>query len=803
VDALIQDLRYALRTLLKSPGFTLVAVLTLALGIGANTAIYTLIHRLLFDPAPFVDARGLVSIWQVAPRGNDHNEYTVADFRSVQEQARSFEQLAAHVGWNANLTDAGEAPERVQGFLVTANWFATLGLLPMLGRSFTAGEDVPGHDAVLVLSYGVWQRRFGADSTIVGRAIPVNGVSRTVIGVMPPGVRYPAPAEVWAPIPLTPERLANRRSHYLLVTGRLRPGVSPEAAQAEVAGIAARLAADHPESNTGWGANVRPFVRDATRDLAPILLMLFAAVGLVLLIACVNVANLMVARGTARAREVAIRAALGASRRRVASQLLTESLVLASLGGLLGIAGAVWGVGALVAEVPEQQGRWMLGLDHVGVDLPVLAFAVALSALTALLFGIAPAVRASRTDLAGTLHGSRSSPGLGRHRLRRVLVGVEMALALVLLVGAGLMVRTARFLATRDLGFDVERAAVTSLQLPYGKYSAAAARGWYARLEERLRGLPGVSAVGLTSLVPLCQCNSTDGFTVVGAPPPRPGEEPEADGRVVTPGYFAALGMRVLRGRGILATDDSAAPRVVVVTQNLARRWLGGENVMGRRLLVAGDPAPSEIVGVLADVRHDGPAREAPPEFYQAFAQAPQNEMTVVVRAAGDPATQLPAVRAVIRQLDPEQPVYDQATMRTVAAAVVGPQRFVLRLLTAMAVLALLLAAVGIYGVIAHLVAERTREIGIRVALGGDATSVAALVVRQGMAPALWGLAAGLASAAALTGLMRRLLVGVHPIDPLTYAAVAALLLAVAALACLVPARRASKVDPMVALRSE
>jgi predicted permease len=378
-----------------------------------------------------------------------------------------------------------------------------------------------------------------------------------------------------------------------------------------------------------------------------------------------------------------------------------------------------------------------------------------------------------------------------------------MALALVLLVGAGLMVRTARFLAARGLGLETERAAVTSLQLPARKYRDAAARAWYARLEERLRALPGVTAVGLASLVPLCQCNSTSGFTVVGAPPFRPGEEPEADWRVVTPGYFAALGMRVVRGRGVLATDDSAAPRVIVVTQTLARRWLGGEDVLGRRLLVSGDSVPSEIVGVLADVRHDGPAREAPPEMYQAFAQQPQTEMTVVARAAGDPASLLPAMRAAVQELDPEQPVYDQATMRTVAAAVVGPQRFVLRLLTAMAMLALALAAVGIYGVISHLVAERTREIGIRVALGGDPSSVAALVMRQGMAPALWGLAAGLLAAAGLTSLMKHLLVGVHPIDPATYLAVAVLLFTVAALACLAPARRAAKVDPAVALRSE
>ena len=803
MDALIQDLRYAARTLLKSPGFTLVAVLTLALGIGANTAIYSLIHRLLFDPVPFVDTRGLVSLWQVGPRGNDHNEYTVADFRSVQEEARSFGQLAAHTGWSANLTGAGEAPEREHGFLVTANWFLTLGLRPLLGRTFTTGEDVPGHDAVLVLSYGVWQRRYGADSTIVGRSVAVNGVPRVVVGVMPPGVRYPAPADVWAPLPLTPARLANRQSHYLLVTGRLRPGVRLEAAQAEIAGIAARLAADYPATNTGWRANVRPFVRDSTREFEPILLVLFAAVGFVLLIACANVANLMVARGTARGREVAIRAALGASRGRLVRQLQTESLVLGLLGGGLGVAGAVWVVGVLVAMVPDQQKQWMLGLDRVHVDGPVLGFALAVSALTALLFGLVPAVRASRSDLAGSLQGGRVSSGRERHRLRRALVGAEMALALVLLVGAGLMVRTARFLASRDLGLETGRAAVTSLQLPARKYQDAAARAWYARLEERVRVLPGVTAVGLTSLVPLCQCNSTSGFTILGAPPFRPGEEPEADWRVVTPGYFAALGMRVVRGRGFLATDDSAAPRVIVVTQALARRWLGGEDVVGRRLLVSGDSVPSEVVGVLADVLHDGPAREAPPEMFQAFAQQPQTEMTVVARAAGDPASLLPSIRGAVQELDPEQPVYDQATMRTVAASVVGPQRFVLRLLTAMALLALALAAVGIYGVISHLVAERTREIGIRVALGGDPSSVAALVMRQGMAPALWGLAVGLLAAAGLTSLMKRLLVGVHPIDPVTYAAVATLLLAVAAVASLAPARRAAKVDPMVALRSE
>jgi len=804
MDALIQDLRYAVRSLLRSPGFALVAVLTLALGIGADTAVYSLVHRLLFDPVPFLDHRGLVSIWQVGPRGNDHNEFTAADFRSVREEARSFTHLAGHVGWNANLTGAGVEPERLHGFLVSGDWFATLGMRPLLGRTVGTADDVPGSDHVLVLSYGVWQRRFGGESSVVGRTVTVNGVPRTIVGVMPPGARYPAPADVWAPLALTPAQWANRQSHYLLATGRLRDGVAPAAARAEVAAIAARLAAIYPRTNTGWGANAQPFVRDATRTLQPILLVLFAAVSFVLLIACVNVANLMVARGAGREREVAIRAALGAARRRLVRQLMTESLVVGLLGGLFGVAAATWGAGTLVAMVPAANRQWILGLEQVRVDTPVLIFALVLSMLTVVLFGVAPALRAARPDLAGALRGERSSAGVERNRLRRGLVALEMGLALVLLVGAGLMVRTARVLASRELGLETDRAAVASLQLPSAKYpNASVVRGWYDALVERVRSLPGVTAAGLTSTLPLCQCNDTYGFEIAGAPAFPPGEEPDVGWRAVTPDYFPALGTRVLRGRGFLATDDSAAPLVAVVTQALARRWLGGENVLGRRLLITGDSVPSEIVGVMADVRHDGPARDAPPELYVPFAQHPQRAMTLVARASGHPAALLPSLRGAVHALDPDQPVYDEATMASVAAAVVGPQRLVLQLLTALALLALTLAAVGIYGVIAELVAERTREIGIRVALGGDSSSVVALVMRQGLAPALVGLAAGLVGAAALTSAMTRLLVGVHAVDPLTYGAAGAVLLGVAAAACFIPARRATKVDPLVALRSE
>jgi putative ABC transport system permease protein len=804
VDTFVQDLRYAVRQLAKSRGFTVVAVLTLALGIGENTAIFSVVNRLLFNPLPFLEHPDrLVAVWETGPRGNDHNEVSPANFRDWKNQARTFDHLVAHIWWTANIT-GGDRPERVQGFLVSPDYFTTLGIRPLMGRGFVAGEDEPGHDRVVVLSHGIWQRRFGGDPRIVGQAIPINGIPRTVIGVLPPDVRYPAPAELWGPLSLEAEEWALRRGRFLLVTGRLAPGVSAAQAHAELAGIAHNLSTQYPVSNTDWGTNVRSLIPDVTRRLEPILLALFVAVGFVLLIACANVANLLLARGATRGRELAVRATLGADRGRLTRQLLTESIVLALAGGGVSVLVAIWGVGALVALVPPGQQAYLVGFNRVAVDGPVLLFTLALSLATAFVFGLAPALRASRTDLQAALQEEgRVAGSTPRHRLRRALIAAEVALALLLLVGAGLTLRSLQHLLGTSPGFDVDGIALTSVSLPGSKYSDdVAVAGFYRDLLDQVAVIPGVSAAGAVNVTPLCQCNQTTSFQIEGAPPFPPGEGPDVGWRVVTPGYFAALGVPLREGRAFDAADNAAGRRVAIVNQTLARRYFPN-GAVGRRLVLIGDSLPFEIVGLLSDVRHDGPARLPQPEVYLPAAQVPAREMNLVARTTSSPAGVLPALRAEVQRLDPDQPVFDQRTMRDVFDLVVGPHRLALRLLAALGALALALAAVGIYGVLVQLVAERTREIGIRVALGSDPPAVRRLVLRQGMVPVAWGLATGLLAALGLTRVLASQLVGVSPAESLTLATVAMLLATVALAACYLPARRATSVDPMVALRTE
>jgi len=806
---MLQDLRFALRVLVSNPAFTAVAVGTLALGIGANTAIFTAVHHLLFRPYPFFEnAERLAAVWQVSPRGNDHNEVSPADFRDWRDNLKSFDHLVAHVWWTGNMT-GGERPERIQGFQVSANYFDALGLRPALGRAFVAGEDEPGRDRLVVLSWGLWQRRFGGDSGVLGTVLSINGIPRTVIGVMPDGVRYPAPAEMWAPYAPSAETWTRRQAHYLLVTGRLAPGRTIAQARAELATLTAALAAQYPETNRSWNANVRPLVRDSARQVEPMLAVLMAAVGFVLLIVCANVANLMLARATSRARELGIRVALGASRARITRLILVESLVIALAGGAGGVLLGIFGVDLLVALVPGDLRRMIAGFEHLTVNGAVLAFTTGLSIASALLFGLVPALRAARASAGrDSLRSGATTSGRERHRLRRALVGAEVALALLLLIGAGLTLRTFRHLGSLSPGFEVQGVALTSLALPGRAYpDPLDAARFYGRLVERIVALPGVTAAGAANVVPLCGCNQTSGFSVIGAPPYPLGEGPEMDWRVITPGYLAALRVPLVRGRDITSADGPDAPRVAIVNETLSRRWFPDGGALGRRLHVDGDTAHAvEVVGIVGDVRHDGLSRQAPPEMYLPAAQLPVWEMTVVARAAGGElaaAALLPALREAVLEIDPNQPVYDQQTMSNLLAFSMLQYRFSLRLLAALGVIALVLAGVGIYGVIAQLVAERTREIGIRIALGGDQRSVQGLVVRQGMMPAAIGIGVGLVMAPALTLVVRGMLVGISPIDPLTFATVVVLLLGVALAACVLPARRAARVDPMVALRTE
>ncbi len=806
---LLQDLRYALRALARNPAFTAVAVGTLALGIGANTAIFTAVHHLLFRPYPFLqNADRLAAVWQVAPRGFDHNEVSPADFRDWRANLKSFDRLVTHVWWTGNVT-GGERPERIQGFQVSADYFDALGLRPALGRTFVAGEDEPGRDRLVVLSWGLWQRRFGGDSGVLGTVLSINGIQRTVIGVMPDGVRYPAPAEMWAPYAPPPETWTRRQAHYLLVTGRLAPGRTIAQARAELATLTTALAAQYPETNRSWSGNVRPLVRDTARQIEPMLAVLMAAVGFVLLIVCANVANLMLARATSRDRELGIRVALGASRARITRLILVESLVIALAGGAGGVLLGVFGVDLLMALVPGTLRRFIAGFERLSVNGAVLAFTTGLSIASALLFGLVPALRAARASAGrDSLRSGATTSGRERHRLRRALVGAEVALALLLLIGAGLTLRTFRHMGSLYPGFEIQGVALTSLALPGRGYPEPpdAAR-FYGRLVERIAALPGVAAAGAANVVPLCGCNQTSGFAVIGAPPYPPGEGPEMDWRIVTPGYFAALRVALIRGRDFTSADGPDAPRVAIVNETLSRRWFSDGGALGRRLYVDGDTTrPIEVVGIVGDVLHSGLTQQAPPEMYLPAAQQPAWEMTVAARATGGEqaaAALLPAIHAAVLEIDPNQPVYDQQTMGNLLAFSMLQYHFSLRLLAALGFIALVLAGVGIYGVIAQLVAERTREIGIRIALGGDQRSVQRLVVLQGMMPAAIGIGVGLVMAPALTLVVRGMLVGISPIDPLTFATVVMLLLGVALAACLLPARRAARVDPMVALRAE
>ena len=801
MTTLMQDVRYALRGLVKAPGFTLVAVLTLALGIGANSAVFSAVYSLLFDPLPFVDGDRVAAVWEVAPRGNDHNEVTPATFRDFREQAKSFDHLVAHAWWPANLT-GGTEPERVQGFRVSPDYFAALGIEAAHGRTFAPGEDAVTPARVVMLSHGLWQRRFGADPGIVGRTIAVNGLDRTVVGILPPGIRYPAAGDIWIPLAMDSSGWGNRRAHFLLVTGRLAPGASVAGAQAELAVIASRLSASYPESNTGWGVNTRPLERDVARMVEPMLLTLFAAVGFVLLIACVNVANLLLARGTGRRRELALRATLGAGRGRLVRQLLTESAVLAVLGAGAGLVVASWSVGFLTTLVPTQHQRFLAGFESIGLNVPVLVF-TALSALGAtLLFGLLPALRSSGTDLHEALQeGERAGSGPGRHRLRRALVAAEVALALVLLVSAGLTFRSMRHLLSTSPGFEPDEIALTTVVLPGARYDTPEkATAFYQDLLGRLASYPGVAAAGAANVTPFCGCNQTTSFAILGQEPFRPGEEPDVGWRAITPGYFAALNVPIVSGRGIAVTDDARAPRVVVVNQTLARRYFP-DGAIGKRIRFS-DTAAVEIVGVVADVRHQGPTQPPAPELFVTTAQYPAWELRIAVRAA-DPVAVLSVVRTTVLAIDPDQPVSDQQTMRAAFSAMLGPHRMSQQLLAALGAIALLLAGVGIYAVIAQLVGERTREIGIRVALGGDRATVLALVLRQGLTPALWGLAIGAAAAFGATQLLSSQLFGVRPGDPLTMGVVVVALFGVAALAAYAPALRATRIEPMVALRTE
>jgi putative ABC transport system permease protein len=800
MGTLLQDLRYGVRMLLKNPGFALVAVIALALGIGANAAIFSVVNAVLLRSLPFDDPDRLIVLRENKPP--QFPEFSVApgNFLDWQKQNTVFEKLAAIRGFSYNLVDTGE-PERLRGARVSAGLFEMLGVKPSQGRTFAAEEDQSGHDAVVILSHSLWQRRFGADPNILGRTLTLNASTYTVVGVMPPDFQFPdRETELFTPVAFDAKQADQHGSHYISAIGRLKPGVSIEQARTEMSAIAARLAQQYPDSNTGWGVSLFKMQEYESRDIKPALLILLGAVALVLLIACANVANLLLARATARQREIAIRTALGASRWRVIRQLLTESILLALVGGGIGLLLAVWGVDLLLALAPEN-------LPHVKggtLDGRVLGFTLLITLLTGIVFGLVPALQSSRPNLNETLKEGGRGATTGHNRVRSSLVITEVAVALVLLIGAGLLIRSFYRLQQVNPGFNPRNALAVALSLPGKKYPEPEQNAqFYTQLIEKVSTLPGVVAVGATQSLPIHD-DYVLGFNIQGRAPDAPGEEPSTNYYAVSPGYFKAMGIPLLRGRLFTEQDTKDTPRVAVINETMAKKFFPNEDPIGKGINVTNGPERfREIVGIVGDVKQYGLDQPTTAQTYEPYLQTPFQGMTLVVRTEGNPAALTAGVRSQVLSIDKDQPVSRVRTLEQVIAESVAKQRFAMLLLGIFAMVALVLAGVGLYGVMSYAVTQRTHEIGIRMALGAQQRDVLKLVVGQGMILALVGVLIGLLASLALTRVMTTLLFGVSATDPLTFLAIPALLAAVALLASFMPARRAMKVDPMVALRYE
>jgi putative ABC transport system permease protein len=812
METLWQDLRFAARTLIKKPGFTFVLVMALALGIGANTAIFSVVNAVLLRPLPYKNAERLVWIWGTNPKNDiDHEVASLPDYQDWKTQNQSFELMAGYGNTRMTLTGTGE-PERFDGAYVTDGFFDVLGAQAEIGRTFTPEEDKPNHEDVAVISHALWQRRFGADPKVIGSTLNINGKAVTLVGVLPADFKHPKPdairpVEIWQPLGVDYSQ-QGRRGDYLNVIARLKPGVSIEQARAEMTTIASQLEQQYPDSNTGWSTLVIPLHERFVGNVRPVLLVLLGAVGFLLLIACANVANLLLARAAGRQREMAIRTALGARRSRIIRQLLTESLLLAITGGGLGLLLAMWGVEALVAFSPGNIPR----LNEVNVDFRVLAFTFGVALLTGLLFGLFPALHASNPNLNDTLkEGGRGTTEGGRGgRIRRALVVAEVALALVPLVGAGLMVKSFIRLQEVNPGFNPDRVLAVEVYLPRTTYKEGPqATAFYRELLTKVQNLPGVESAGAIDTLPLSGGGNVFSFFIEGQTYQPTDKTPDAEFRTVTPEYFQTMNIPLLRGRLLSEQDGPNVPKAFVINDTLARRYFGNEDPIGKRMNLGDTQTPDwyTVVGIVQDTRHGSLAAEPYPQMYAVNTQIFQRSMTLVVRTAGNPAALIPAVRSTATAMDSSLALNNTRTMAQVIAQSVARPRFHMQLMALFAIVALLLASVGIYGVMAYSVTQRTHEIGVRMALGASSADVIRMVVRQGMTLTLIGVGLGLAGAFVIAQLIASLLsgllfeVGNH--DPLTFAGIALLLALVALVACLIPARRATKVDPMIALRYE
>ena len=799
---IFHDIRYAFRILLKAPAFATVAVLTLALGIGANAAIFTVVHAVLLRPLPYGNPSRLVTVWQdMRARGGPADEWaSPGNYADWRREKPLFDGLAVIGGWRPTLTGGSEA-EPIRGEQVSHEYFSVLGIAPARGRLFTEADDVPNARRVVIISDGLWRRRFGGDPAALGRTLILNAEPHEIVGILPAGFRpiISAGAEAWRPLRINTAN-ASHGSVTLRTIARLAAGVTGEQAQAQATALARRLETEHPEANEKVGINLIPLHERVVGDIKPGLLALLGAVGFVLLIACANIANLLLARASSRGRELAVRVALGAGRARVVRQLLTESLVLAALGGVAGLTLGAWAVDALVALAPANAPR----VGEVRMDWTVLLYVAAVTSATGVLFGVAPALQSSRRDVThGLKDGARGSAAAGGRRLRRALIAAEVALALMLLTGGGLLLQTFTRLQAADLGFNPDRALVGSVNPPRaaGYDTPEKHRAFYDQVLEKARALPGVRAAALASVLPLSGDSDT-GFLLEGRPAPRlPSETPVTWYRLVSAGYFDTMGIPLLKGRGF--SDREPTPSVVV-NETFTRTFFPGEEALGHRVRFGDGDAPwFTIVGIARDVKVRGARESTRVETYIPYWQMTEPGMNVILKAQGDPALLAAPLRQAVAAIDRNVPVSGITTLAEIVRDAIDQPRFMAVVASAFALLALALAAVGIYGVMAYAVAQRTTEIGVRMALGATPREVFRLIVGDGLRITGIGLMLGLLGSVVVARWLATLLFGVSPGDPVTLGTMAVVLMAAATAACVVPARRATRVDPMVALRAE
>lgn len=807
MNTIWQDLRYGLRVLINKPGFTIVAIFTLALGIGANTTIFTVVDAALLRGLPYRAPERLYHLFERTPQAEfPQREFSYPDYQDYQ-LSQAFSSLAAYTGGGGIITGRGE-PERVFAPSASANFFTTLGVEPVLGRTFEPGEDKPGTPRTTVLTYGYWQRAFGGDPGVIGTSLTINGNIHTVIGVLPASFQFAfRSADLWLPYQPTEQQLSFRFMHGTNLIGRLNQETTVAQAQSEISTIAARIEGEHNQSHAGTGVIMVPLQDQVVGQVRPILLVLLGAVGFVLLIACANLASLLLTRSIARQKEIAIRAALGAQSTRLIRQLLTESVMLSVAGGAAGLLVAALGLDALKAALPDAQLNALPFLKSLQIDPRILTFAFALSLLTGIVFGLAPAVQSARVDLIGALkEGGRTSSLGARQRLRGALVVTEIALAVVLLVGAGLMMKSLLRLLRVDVGFNPQNVLTMTVALPSGKYNEPNRRiNFHEQLRQRINSLPGVAGASAVNILPLIGGNTTR-FIVDGDPVPPPGQEIEANFRVTGSDYFQTLGIPLINGRFFDERDKPDSTGVVLISKTVADRVFAGRDPVGQRLRYTGiSGEPDLVVGVVGDVKVTGLDDAIRPVLYYPYQQSSSMTMNLVVRTTTDPASLVNAIRNECRELEPDIALFNTSNMEEMmnSAPAAFIRRFPASLIGIFAIVALILATVGIYGVVSYSVSQQTHDIGVRMALGARGTDIIKMVMKQGLTLSVLGLASGILGALALTRVLGSLLFEVQPGDPLILVSVSVVLILIALTASYIPARRATKVDPLIALRYE